>query len=220
MSEKAKKACEFCKEQSATVLCAECCKCYCDRCEKFAHGIDSMKGHKTEAIPEGVIVDAMCPLHNDALRMFCVDEVKLCCGICKVENLHDGHNTVKIADISQDNEIFSASEVRKHFADVLKCDDELDRKIEETIESIRSEDNNVREKIKEAFTEAHNALKEKEAKAKEELEKAHEELREKEAKITKEHEKAHKELKEEEVEVMKELEKICNESVYRFQELF
>ena len=171
-----------------------------------------MKRHKTESIPEGVIVDAMCPLHNDALRMFCVDEVKLCCSTCKTKDLHKGHNVVDLSDITQDNEIFSAAEVRKRFADALKCDDELDKKIEETIESIRSEDNNVREKIKEAFTEAHNALKEKEAKAMEELEKAHEELREKEAKITKEHEKAHKALKEEEINVMKELERVCTES--------
>ena len=195
MSEKAKKACEFCKEQSATVLCAECCKCYCDRCDKTLH--DILKGHKTEAIPEGVVVDALCPLHNDEpLKMLCVDEVKLCCPLCKVEKLHKGHKVVKVIDISQDNEVFSAAEVRKHFADVLKCDDELDKKIEETIENIRKEGNESREKVKQTFTEAHNALKEKEAKAMEELEKAHEELREKEAAITKEHEKAHKELKE------------------------
>ena len=124
MSEKVK-ACEFCGEQSATVLCAECCRCYCDRCGKFAHGIDSMKGHKTEVIPESVIVDGMCPLHNDIpLKMFFVDEVKLCCGIWKVKKLHKGHNVVDLSEVSQDNETFSASEVRKHFADVLKCDDE------------------------------------------------------------------------------------------------
>ena len=44
-----------------------------------------------------------------------------------------------MSEIVQDNETFSASEVRKRFADALKCDDELDKKIEETIESIRKE---------------------------------------------------------------------------------
>ena len=121
MSEKAKKVCELCKEQSATVLCAECCRCYCERCNSLIHGIESLKGHKTESIPEGVIIDAMCPLHkNIPLEMFCVDEVKLCCFGCKTEKLHKGHNTVKILDVAQDNEIFSASEVRKHFADVFE----------------------------------------------------------------------------------------------------
>ena len=215
MTDKKVKLCEFCGEQPATVLCAECCKCLCDECNEYTHKKASMKRHKTETIPEGVIVDARCSLHNDEpLSMFCVDEVKMCCSTCasKTENLHKGHNVVKISDIIQDNEVFSVSEARKRFADVLKCDDELDKKIEETIESIKGEDNNVREKIKESFTEAHNVLKDKEAKAMEELEKAHEELREKEAKITKEHEKAHKELKEEEVNVMKELERVCTES--------
>ena len=171
MSEKAKKVCELCKEQSATVLCAECCRCYCDRCNSFMHGMDSMKGHKTESIPEGVIVDAMCPLHkNNPLELFCVYEVKLCCAMCEREKLHEGHNTVKTSDISQDNEVFSAAEVRKHFADVLKCDDKLDKKIEETIESIRKEGNEAKEKVKQTFIEAHEKLTEEEAKIMEELE--------------------------------------------------
>ena len=171
MSEKVKKVCELCEEQSATVLCAECCKCYCDRCNKYMHGIESKKGHKTESIPEGVIVDAMCPLHNDALRMFCIDEVKLCCLECAfMSGLHKGHNIIKTPDIAQDNEIFSASEVRKHFADVLKCDDELDKKIEEAIEDIRKEGNEAIKKVKQTFIEAHEKLTEEESKIMEELE--------------------------------------------------
>ena len=129
MSEKVK-LCEFCEEQPATVLCAECCKCYCDRCNELVHSIKSKKGHKTEVIPEGVVVDAMCPLHKDIpLKMFCIDEVKLCCSTCRVKDLHKGHRIVELSEVSQDNEVFSASEVRKRFADALKCDDELDRKV-------------------------------------------------------------------------------------------
>ena len=70
MSEKVK-VCELCEEQPATVLCAECCKCYCDECSELVHRKGSKKGHKTEAIPKGVRVDAMCPLHkNGALVLF------------------------------------------------------------------------------------------------------------------------------------------------------
>ena len=172
MSEKGKeKLCEFCEEQPATVLCSECCRCYCDECTKMVHGIKSKKGHKTEAIPEGVVVDAMCPLHNDEpLKMFCVDEVKLCCSTCKTEKLHKGHNTVKVADVSQDNEVFSASDVRKHFAVVLKCDDELDKKIEETIENIKKEGAETKEKVEQTFEEVYKKLKEEKNKILEELE--------------------------------------------------
>ena len=56
--------CELCGEQPVSVLCAECCRCYCDRCNKAIH--DILKEHKVEAIPEGVVVNAMCPLHGDA----------------------------------------------------------------------------------------------------------------------------------------------------------
>ena len=129
--------CELCGEQPVSVLCAECCRCYCDECNKLIHGIKSKKGHKVEAIPEGVVVNAMCPLHGDALRMFCVDEVKLCCLTCKTKELHKGHNVVELSAISQDNETFSAAAVKKRFADVLKCDDALDKKIEEAIENIQ-----------------------------------------------------------------------------------
>ena len=171
MSEKVKKACELCKEQPATVLCSECCRCYCDECSEFVHSRNSLKGHKTEAIPEGVVVDARCPLHDDEpLSMFCVDEVKLCCSTCRVEDLHKGHNVSKVTDVAQDNEIFSASDVRKHFAVVLKYDDELDKKIEETIERIRREGNEAGEKVKQTFIEAHKRLEEEEAKIMEELE--------------------------------------------------
>ena len=79
MSEKVK-VCELCEEQLATVLCAECYKCYCDECCEFAHRKGSKKDHKTEAIPKGVMVDARCPLHKEnPLELFCVDDTELCC---------------------------------------------------------------------------------------------------------------------------------------------
>ena len=82
MSEKVK-VCELCEEQPATVLCAECWKCYCDRCCKLVHEFSKKKGHKTEVIPKGVRVDAMCPLHKmNALELFCVDDIELCCMAC------------------------------------------------------------------------------------------------------------------------------------------
>ena len=172
MSEKAK-TCELCGEQPATVLCAECWRCYCDGCSEFIHKKTSKKGHKTEIIPEGVIVNARCPIHNDnPLEMFCVDEIKLCCFgcTCRTKDIHKGHNVVDLSDVSQDNEVFSASEVRKRFADVLKCGDELDKKIERAIEDIRREGNEAKEKVKQTFIEAHKRLKEEEGKIMEELE--------------------------------------------------
>ena len=139
MSEKVN-VCEFCGEQPVSVLCAECSKCYCGECNKLIHGIGSKKGHKVEVIPEGVVANAMCPLHkNEPLSMFCVDEVKLCCSPCNFEDLHKGHRVVKISDVSQDNDTFSAADVKKRFADVLKCDDALDKEIDEAIENIRKE---------------------------------------------------------------------------------
>ena len=91
---------------------------------------------------------------NNPLEMFCVDEVKLCCAMCKTKKLHKGHNVVELSAISQDNETFSAAEVKKRFADVLKCDDALDKKIEEAIESIKREGDDAQKKVNQTFIEA------------------------------------------------------------------
>lgn len=166
------KVCEFCEEQRAAVLCTRCCKCYCGECNEYAHKKASKKGHKVEAIPDGVNVNAMCPIHKeDALKMFCVDEVKLCCYGCKTDDLHKDHNVVRTAEITEDNEIFSALEVRKRFADVLEYDDKLDKKIEAVIEDINNESVSTREKVKQTFIEAHEKLTAEEAKVMGELEK-------------------------------------------------
>ena len=76
--------CELCEEQSATFLCAECHKYYCEGCSEFVHSKASKKDHKTEDIPKCVKVGAMCPLHKKVpLEMICVDDTELCCGTCE-----------------------------------------------------------------------------------------------------------------------------------------
>ena len=98
------KLCEECEEQPGTVLCSECCRSYCDGCNKFNHAKPAKKRHKLEAIPEGVRVDCRCPLRKDTpLGMLCVDEVRLCCPVCKIKKLHKDHNVVDLSEVAQDN---------------------------------------------------------------------------------------------------------------------
>ena len=170
MSEKIK-VCEVCDEHLATVLCPECCTCYCDKCCETAHKGTYIEDHRTEAIPEGVTVDGMCPHHKgEHLWLFCVNDIELCCTACRDGEMHGGHMVVNVPEIGEDNEIFSAEEVRERFADALKRDDELDSKIEAVMEGIRSKGNDVREMISQTFMEAHKRLEEEEAKIMEELE--------------------------------------------------
>ena len=111
MSEKAK-ACELCEEQPATLLCAECCKCYCDRCSEFVHDLPKKKDHKAEVIPKGVRVDAMCSLHKkNSLERLCVNEIQLCCSTCVLDRVHKDHKVVNLSNVSEDNEVFSAAKV-------------------------------------------------------------------------------------------------------------
>lgn len=159
MNEKKTKPCEFCEEEPAIVLCPECYKCYCDECNMLVHKKGSKKGHHTENIPEGITIETMCPLHVDIpLKMFCLDEIKLCCGTCKVKDLHKGHKVVDLEEIPKDNEIFSASKVNKDFVDALGWSDTLTKKIEAAIENIKREGDEARKKIKQTFEEEHQKL--------------------------------------------------------------
>ena len=172
MSEKVK-VCELCEEQPATALCAECCKCYCEKCSRYVHESSMKKGHKTEVIPKSVRVDAMCPLHKDEpLKLLCVDDTELCCAMCKVDEFHKCHKVVELSEVSEDNEVFSAVKVREHFEGALKCDEELEKKIAETIENVQKENVVAKEKISQSFREAHEKLNAEEAAVMEELEKA------------------------------------------------
>lgn len=159
------KLCELCEERVTTALCSECCKCYCDECNAYVHKKGSKKyGHKIETIPKGMRVDAMCPVHkNNPFEMFCVDDMRLSCGICGLVGSHKDHRMAKLSDISRDNEIFSAAKVRGHFEDVLKYDDELDKKIALTIENIRNESSAAKEAVSNTFKKAHEQLNREEA---------------------------------------------------------
>ena len=54
----------------------------------------------------------------------------------------------------------------------MKCDDDLEKKIAETIESIHKENLSAKEKVSRSFREAHKRLNAEEAAVMEELEKA------------------------------------------------
>ena len=132
------------------------------------------KGHKTEVIPKGVRVDAMCPLHKDIpLKLLCVDDIKLCCVLCKYGGIHESHRVVDLSEVSEDNEVFSAAKVRERFGGVLKCDDgnPLVKRIAAAIDSIQKRNVSTREKVSQSFREAHERLNTEEAAVMDELEK-------------------------------------------------
>ena len=74
--------------------------------------------------------------------------------------------------MNEDSEVFSAAKVRERFEGVLKCDDDLERKILTTIENVQKEKVNTKEKASQTFREAHEKLNAEEAAVMEELEKA------------------------------------------------
>ena len=45
----------------------------------------------------------------NALEMFCLNDTELCCAMCKVDKLHKSHKVVKLSDVAEDNEVFSAA---------------------------------------------------------------------------------------------------------------
>lgn len=165
------KACELCKEQIAAVLCSDCYRCYCERCNIFIHDLPKFKSHKVEVIPRRVMVNARCSFHDDTpLEMFCVDEVILCCAMCEKEKFHEGYKFAKIINVKEDNEAFSAHKVRVLFEESIKRSEELDKRIEDVINKMENEVNDVREKVKKTFKEEHKKLEEEEKKFMDKLE--------------------------------------------------
>ena len=164
------KLCEFCVEQPAAVLCAECCRCYCDECNKGAHEL-MKKSHNVEAIPKCVDVNARCPLHKDVpLELFCLTDTKLCCSMCKVDDLHKGHNSVKVSSISDKDILFSEKRLKERFESALKHGNDLEKKITETIEGVQKENVATKEKVSQSFKEAHERLNTEEIAVMKELE--------------------------------------------------
>ena len=68
--------------------------------------------------------------------------------------------------------MFSTAKVRERFESALKCDDDLEEKIEEAIEGIQKENMSAKEKVSQSFRVAHERLNAEEAAVMEELEKA------------------------------------------------
>lgn len=91
--------------------------------------------------------------------------------MCVIENLHEGHRVVKVADaVGEKSEIFSISKVKAEFADALTHSEEFDKKIEQELDNILDEVNKAKEKIARSFEEEHEKLREKETRVLEELE--------------------------------------------------
>ena len=171
MSEVRTKLCELCEEQPATLLCAECFRCYCEKCNKYVHESSKKKDHKTENIPKGVKVDTLCPLHKDEpLKMFCVNDNELCCPMCGLSGPHKGHNLVKVSEVTEDNKAFSSS--KELFEGALKCSNDLEKKITDAIDGIQKNSSSTKEKVSQFFKEAHSRLDAEEAAIMEELEEA------------------------------------------------
>lgn len=163
--------CDFCGEQTATVLCPECYRCYCSECNEYIHKRETKRGHKTEGIPQGMMVDAVCPHHKTDLKLFCVDDMELCCFECTSKKLHEGHKVVELSEISKDDEgTFSMERAMKLLGAALDRDSALYKRMEEEIDNIRKESDDVRAKIAKAFEEAHKKLEAEETEMISELE--------------------------------------------------
>ena len=67
--------------------------------------------------------------------------------MCKVDKLHKGYKITELSEASEDNEVFSVANVRERFECALKCDDGLEKKIAETIESVQKDNVSAKKKF-------------------------------------------------------------------------
>ncbi len=68
------KECDICKND-ATNLCFQCGQNFCERCNKFVHGLKENSKHKVEKIEPFIPIDLKCQDHpQNPLNLFCIDE--------------------------------------------------------------------------------------------------------------------------------------------------
>ncbi|XP_037540672.1 tripartite motif containing 35-39 [Nematolebias whitei] len=105
--------------------------------------------------------EALCSLHSEKLRLFCLDQQELVCGICRDSKKHANHRFRPINEAAED-----------HRADLLRFQKPLKKKLElqkkvlsefdETAEHIKFQARHTERQIKEQFQKFHQFLTEKE----------------------------------------------------------
>uniref|UniRef100_A0A7N6BSG5 Uncharacterized protein n=1 Tax=Anabas testudineus TaxID=64144 RepID=A0A7N6BSG5_ANATE len=110
---------------------------------------------------DSLSLEALCSLHSEKLKLFCLDDQQPVCVVCRDAKIHSDHRFRPINEAAQDyREELQKS--LKALQDKLKALDEVKVNFNKTAEHIKVQSQNTERQIKEQFKKLHQFLQEEE----------------------------------------------------------
>ncbi|KAI3370012.1 hypothetical protein L3Q82_024434 [Scortum barcoo] len=105
--------------------------------------------------------EALCSLHSEKLKLFCLDHQQPVCLVCRDSKTHNNHRFRPIDEVAQDHKE-ELQKVLKPLQDKLKLFEEVKVKCDETAEHMKVQARHTERQIKEQFKKLHQFLEEEE----------------------------------------------------------
>ncbi|XP_041094861.1 E3 ubiquitin-protein ligase TRIM35-like [Polyodon spathula] len=114
------------------------------------------QSHKPPA-PPGIL----CSLHEEKLKVFCLDDKEAICLVCQISKKHENHKCRPVEEAAQDykGELKTAL---KPLQDKLKTFNKVKEECDETAEHIKKQAQQTERQIKEEFEKLHHFLRDEE----------------------------------------------------------
>ncbi|KAM9757998.1 uncharacterized protein ACNS7B_005121 [Menidia menidia] len=112
-----------------------------------------------QKVPAGP--DLLCPLHNEKLKLFCLDHQQPLCVVCRDSKAHNNHRFRPVDEAAEDHreELLKSLKPLKDKLAVLK---KVKGNFEQTAKHIKEKAETTKSKIKKQFHRLHQFLKEEE----------------------------------------------------------
>ncbi|XP_030277106.1 nuclear factor 7, ovary-like [Sparus aurata] len=143
--------CPDCKEISS-VSDPPCNLALKNLCETFLHERDQRASAESEAV---------CSLHGDRLKLFCLDHQEPVCLVCRDSKTHKNHRFSPIDEAAQDHKE-ELQKSLKPLQDKLKSFEKVKGNFDQTAEHIKVQARHTENQIKEQFKKLHQFLQEEE----------------------------------------------------------
>ncbi|XP_053171936.1 zinc-binding protein A33-like [Scomber japonicus] len=105
--------------------------------------------------------EALCSLHSEKLRLFCLDHQQPVCVVCRDSEKHTNHRFRPIDEAARQHKK-KLEETLKPLKEKLKVCEEVKVKFDQTAEHIKVQDQHTERQIKEQFKKLHQFLEEEE----------------------------------------------------------
>ncbi|XP_051269924.1 nuclear factor 7, brain-like [Dicentrarchus labrax] len=105
--------------------------------------------------------EALCSLHSEKLKLFCLEHQQLVCLVCRDSKIHNNHSFRPIDEATQDHRE-ELKKILKPFKEKVKLFEQVKANCDQTAEHIKVQAEHTERQIKEQFKKLHQFLREEE----------------------------------------------------------